>query len=430
MIPELKKLETGNIFYLDVARANQNSIIALLPGETRPFVEFEIKNVRREGHAVYYTLEDQQNHLTHEFERSRLTGKLFRYRDYAVRTPLQTGDYIELGNVKASNKRDLVMRLADHPEQTFTFKADKLPRIARFERPLDLDHYLIEVQDLEKGHEVHHVIVERADVKQTISGNETSTLRMIKQTENIKCTFQEHETLRYRDVNHQMKQGSFIRSFMQDVVLYHEVMEPSGHKIAVNAKKTFRYFGPQVPKTVSPKLSPFFRTAWSDDTIMRTDLTDGVMEAFLDGAARILSDDRIQIRNLRHPDKIKILNDYLLKVMPGYDPALQAEESGVKNLAELLCTGAGVCRHKTVIFAQILNEAGYTTRMMRKPNGEWGHAWIEVDLPNSMHVLESYVVDPTEGTIKPLAQSFQDAQKKTDSPDALYYTNPSRIVVH
>ncbi len=97
-------------------------------------------------------------------------------------------------------------------------------------------------------------------------------------------------------------------------------------------------------------------------------------------------------------DKILTLLKYTQRNVPWTKAAQSAENAGLSTFSDIVCAGAGVCRHNSNLLATTLSEAGFPTRLVRYlPEGQDGHAWMEVDMRMLDGSVQTYVVDPSNG---------------------------------
>ncbi len=87
--------------------------------------------------------------------------------------------------------------------------------------------------------------------------------------------------------------------------------------------------------------------------------------------------------------------DKNLKSMAVFEKWLPTKENQPLLIGEVKGLGAGVCRHKSLLFKVLADEAGLQTALVRgfaeDDSGAGGHAWNEVTLANG----KTLVVDPT-----------------------------------
>lgn len=120
------------------------------------------------------------------------------------------------------------------------------------------------------------------------------------------------------------------------------------------------------------------------------------------------------------PAKLQIIGQFVLSRIA---PDETVAENPPIRFDDVLEMRKGSCQHLAMFFAAVSSEAGLPVKMViRKPESEIGHAWIEVS---------GYVVDLSSGLIyvKKIGDVIRRAQRRPKSFEAQFYAHPNREYV-
>jgi hypothetical protein len=365
-----------------------------------------------------FILENPRRGLV-SFLATKLDGNAYSRLDFAKHAPFEAREYVQIGK---EGDPQLLLKHVDAPT-TMTLDKRSLPYIGRFVGMEDGANYVVEIKGA--GGVDANVRVPKEQVYALPAGTVKAARQSMHRLPVIQLSFQPGEGVRFRNKWGLIEMGAVIA--LRDGVM--KIMTMAG-EISISPKNVFKPSGPKIPVT------PHYKAYWTEGQWKSPAGPTGLFAEFLNGGAALTS----------HPDfaqaapaeKIEVLMRYVWHNIPWTAAAKQAEDAGLRAFEDLLCAGAGVCKHNSTLLATILSEAGYFTRLVSYvPPGKEGeterrgHAWLEVDMPSDQGEVETYVVDPSgvSGFIKPIREVEKIAQTNPDSNANKWYMQPGREYV-
>ncbi len=156
-----------------------------------------------------------------------------------------------------------------------------------------------------------------------------------------------------------------------------------------------------------PPADIFKTTNWTD-----LERPKRLLAQVLNGGAKLASLPDFKRRTAI--EKLELLNRYVLQFQPARNVAKMSEVANKNDFDTLLCAGAGVCRHNSLLAATLFSELGYPTRMMVSDPRDAKydrHAWVEVDMVDPKGNRQTFVVDPSYGKVYSMAEVTLIARK-------------------
>jgi hypothetical protein len=303
--------------------------------------------------------------------------------------------------------------------------------LGRFIAPYDSSHWVIEARLAHTSAAKNNfpwtpLIIPARDVTRLPSGTVQNLQIHLKELLDTRTQFEANEVVRFRNQEGYLELGRLERSPPQGDRL--QILDPQGHLIEVPSQSVFRLNSKQ--KGGGVPTTSIFNADWIGPKMTAP---KGSLRLFLDGAGRLTS--LSDFVNLTPYHQINSLLWYLKPLVAWRPGALCAELAGLENFEDIVTSGAGVCRHQAVLLATLLREAGYVARLVfyLPSTGEAGHAWIEVDLPDSngsLKATQTFVVDPSEHpALIAFKEAQRDAARHRGSIAARFYTQPGRQVL-
>lgn len=219
-------------------------------------------------------------------------------------------------------------------------------------------------------------------------GNEARLGKALQEILNEPTALDIHQSVKFRDSTGAIQPGK-VKNLSDDQVQ----IEYAQGVLTLNRKEVFPAVSGKPPKRLVSE-------AGIDSEEL---LQDPLVRDFFNSAAKMSS--RPEFGAMAEVDQVKFLKGFLDEFVDSHY-ALAKSPLGDANMKDILCMGAGVCRHKSPILARMLAEAGYDLRVIvNRPVFGTPHMWIELDFGNP---VVTFVVDPTTGAFKPL-KDFQEA---------------------
>ena len=300
--------------------------------------------------------------------------------------------------------------------RTLAIEASAMPYIGRFAGARE-DGYVVDTQSANNGMYGVHLVLSPRDVRSLPAGTRAKARRLVADVLAIPLSFAEGEAVRFRrpQPDGRMSEGTVVRVEDKRIV----VRDASGADLSVKRRAVFKSSGHVPART--PRFDGMFDANWAKLGKVRADLA-----AFLDGGARLTSHP--DFPSLREKEKLDLLLRYVDRSVPWLKAARLAENAGLTKMEDILRAGAGTCRHKSVLLAAILAEAGIPARVvvMRPKDGSEGHAWVEADMPSARGV-RTWLVDPSAGRFAlPLADIPAWVKGQPGNKAAAFYVSPER----
>jgi hypothetical protein len=339
----------------------------------------------------------------------RLSDDVFSEPDFALYSSFEPGEYVQIGSDYSSKNEYKTVRGGN---DTFTFSGNAAQYIGRFVRIHDEKNYVISVKSIKDNVPATEIIVPRSSTYGLTSGTLTHFQNTVKGLLSMHVAFKYDELVRFRRSDGTIAMGTFVRVNSH----YSTVKDEDGKLIYVSPQSVFRYVDGE----------PFTAIYNADWIQANFENPSSLVRQLLDGAGKLssLSD----FAEMSNDDKIKTLMKYLKSNVSWTKGAISAETAGLDDFNEIICSGAGVCRHLAVLMATMLSEAGFSPRVVKYIEaGKDGHAWVEVDvrLPNGHS--EIIVVDPSNGDyVANYNQVAAIAGGNKTSFEASWYTKPGR----
>jgi len=434
--PVLRHLPMAEIYegrIISISRQALKSLIHLKIGEG-PLSRWPKEEIPEDNYRVILVdstrmwLEDGKG------DRYVISRKKLNYKKFPMSngvpsgaSPIRIGDYVMVGNLSSIDKTPipLVTVSGDKIERLNPFFIPAIGKIVNVE---DDGNIVLRLRFLAKnrGKKISDIYdgnyrVERKYLLNLAGGNQGIADKVLEPTLNIHLSFSNLEQVRFRGEDHRMHLG---------VVLSHlpgssEIRDDSGAISSVQESNIFKY----VAENVS---SPIFEGQQDSAEI---EYSDPLVVKALNGAAKLSSIEGFS--KLSEVEQIEALTQYVRTVLPYNNAASFAEINGLTHMSDLICAGAGTCRHQSTILAAVLSEAGYSVRPTyfeyRDSEGHMtaGHRWLEVDIRDTEKKLKTFVVDATSEPghdILPLTEVLESAKKPENFEDrtARYYGNPKR----
>ncbi len=361
----------------------------------------------KQGKTIIYLESPETGRIAIEGE--RLKGNVYSVPDFGKFAPFTAGEFVE---IKSSIAIKQVFRLAQHPERTIELSDVMDGYMGRFVRSFDETHYVIQFEDMDRDIMPTQILVPRNLVRGLTSGTAAHFKNAVKELLEVPIEFKTDELVRYRNTNGNISLGHFL----QENGTAMTIVDLSGHHVSVPAHQVFRYIegDPVTPQYAQKWVREYFEQP--NDLILN----------FLDAAGKLssLSD----FSSLSAKEKLATMLKFLIANIPWSSSALRAESAGLQNLNDMLCAGAGVCRHVSLLLNSIFSELGYSSRVTNFLNAEGdGHAWLEVDVKMPDGQMKTFVVDPSNGSyVKSYAEVVALAAKNKNSNAAKWYSQPTR----
>ena len=339
----------------------------------------------------------------------RLLGEIYSEKEFSHYSPFESGEYVQIGaDYSSSNSYKTVK----NPDHTFVFSGHAAAYIGKFVRIYDENNYVIQIQSIKDNVPPTEIIVPRYLTYGLTSGTASHFRNAVRGLLTINIAFKSGELVRYRRVDGTIGLGIFIRSNKNHITLKDE----ADQTVYISPQSVFRYIDGD-PHTAT------YNADWIHAHFQKpTDL----VRQFLDGAGKLTS--LPDFAEQSPEQKILTLMKYLKANVNWTKGALSGETAGLRDFNEILCSGAGVCRHLAPLMATMLSELGYTPRVTKYiEQGKDGHAWLEVDVRDSYGQLKTFVVDPSNGEfVKAFSEVSAAASKNKNSSEAAWYIKPGR----
>lgn len=349
-----------------------------------------------------------------------LYGNLYLKKNFRQRSVFTPGEFVQIGFPgERYLTQDIRFINLDHGVIA-TMKKGSPPRVAKFIRVWDEKLCEVEFNIPQSGS--YRFLVDQSNLYQMPVGAGRTLQEMLTPLSDIIPQFSLHEVVRFRDGEGKMRQGSVVQIKGNDLLI--QIFQD---RFWISNTQVFSFWGTTTPTSISVDTTRYY---YEPSVHINLGQPTGILKKFLDGAARLSS----------HPDflsasaqtKLKILVTYQGLFLPWSLAGLSLEESGVENFSEILCIGAGVCRHQTPLMAAILDEAGLRVRiyyrlmkLLDNIADFDGHTWLEIDYP-TLNGYETFVVDPSSADVRPLREVVAVAKKNPTSSEARYLAYPKR----
>jgi transglutaminase-like putative cysteine protease len=317
---------------------------------------------------------------------------------------LKVGEYVKLQKATDQESKSLILPYEDGSD-TLEFADGLLPAVAHL-KGWDKDGAgLAEMTYLKDKFDFR---VPKENLAPLATGN-AERFYQIADALDFPLSFKKNENVRFRDSDGRMRVGRFLKQRRD----WARIKTESG-PVAVRLDEIFK---------LDPDAQPRTPAGWlAYGTTSEMDFTDPVLRHFLNRGARLMS--LPGYRELPDAAKLQALVQYVRTFVPYDNAARYAEDYGLKNFSQVLCAGAGTCRHQATLLAQLLAEAGTEVRLVGHNTEEgYGHRWVEATLSG-----QTYVVDASSGVKQVL--TLEEAQSKaaadSNSFEATYFANPKR----
>jgi hypothetical protein len=329
----------------------------------------------------------------------------------------QANEFVQFGGDINSNHeyKDFAI-----PSKLHVFSGHKSYYIGRFVKNYDSNHVLVSFEN-RATNTFATIIVPRNDIQKLNTGLDVNFLNSMKFISSIPLTFAQNEVVRFRDLSGNMAVGTFVMALGSRVL----VKTNEGENLTVNQEDVFRFIGGS-PLTTRYD-TEYHREKNSEMLAMTFAPEEKLVRKFLNGAARLTS--LVDFKKLPTEEKILALMAYLKLNVSWTHGAVNAELASLKNFSDVLCSDAGVCRHLSVLMKAILNETGFLARAVyyKDPESDFGHMWVELDVPQPNGTFTTYVVDPSYGYyLKAYSEISAIAEADKNSFEAMWYTQTQR----
>jgi hypothetical protein len=340
----------------------------------------------------------------------------------AENTPdLKPGEFVELGKEQNGN---LVFRLADGSGE-FTLPEAEQPALVRYQRQLDNGQLVVELTHAGlPWQSARRVLVPLSNVRALGVGTFENLMTHLEKLSALRFVFKKGESVRYRGEDGLLGTGRFdglVRARAQA-----RVATDDGRSIVVPRAAVFK----AAPGSEHP-YSPDYHTYVLP---MRLGVPGQALRAFLDGAARIESHPGFAALSQR--EKLFVLVQYVQTLVPWSSAGMNLE-TNARTFDEVVCAGAGVCRHLGILLGLVLNEAGIRhSVVMVHPqsldaagNSKPGHLWTEVQFADDDGQTKGFVLDPSQMDLQlDDVQTLSELAAQKPWPEFVkdYHLNPAR----
>ena len=410
---EVAKMPSGTIVFVD-----PHGIDAIDAGPEVRSIRFVVRESRPELLRIhnpgYGLIEFDRNSI------SQVYGKLYRIKRFQTRSPFIPGEFVQIGwpgSIKPTKPLRLINLETNESDQVVK---EALPWVAKFIRVIGPDAYEIGFPRYEgrprrfkiAANEVYHLNI-----------GSGKTLRSVLATlDEVRPSFAPDEPIRYRDRAGLMRAGNFVGQRGDEVFI-----ERSGGRFSIVGDEIYRSWGPAPPRSIRVETSDYFI---NNSPHINLERPRKFLRDVLNAAARLSSAPAFE--NLAFAHQLETLVAFQERLLPWRQAASTVESTGLDNFSDILCAGAGVCRHGTPLMAAILSEAGLSVRIyirtaqadeIARRNLEYGgHTWLEVDAPDG----RTFVIDPSAGVAKTMDDVSRDAALDPKSSDAVWWSHPDR----
>ena len=336
-------------------------------------------------------------------EKSYLYGNSYSRADFAHRSQFFENEDIILYNPKVKAFDGLPF-YKKNGEISFE-NMNKI--LVKFKKVLNDRDAVVSINYL--GKEKVDFVVSRLWLQKIKSQNS----QILKVFDEIKLQFFQGEQVRFRNTKGVIQEGKIIRKGKNLFVI-----EVKGENTMVKRGSVFKY----TDLEERPHTSQYNAL----ETPEIDSFPQGKALVILDKIAVITSTKQFQ--SLSHIDRFKYLMMFLKNKMYGDISAGYSDKLGLLDIKDNVCSGVGVCRHLSYMFARILSETGYDVNVVAyMPKGsKVGHQWLEVNVPSRGIGTLVYVVDAATGYIKTLDQAKLDKAKNPSSMAGKYYTEQKK----
>lgn len=411
---QIEKLTAGSVVYLDTSDIRIAQLITEDPQSIRFVVQRASPN-ELQIHNPYYGsfLFDKDNIQL-------LWGNLYRHKNFKKRSAYLPGEYVQLGRYLPSDppKKDLEL-FSLKTRKIETIPKDLLPVVVKFVRVVDNGIYAIEVPHMARDYRIF--IVDADDIDKLTVGHGKILKGIFKPVNDVQIQFYIGEKVRFRNDKNLMKEGVILAERQNEFLIQQFDLQTW-----IKKEHVFKSWG--INSALSAKITvPNFFSAM--DSINIVEPSNFYLDT-LNAAAKFSSHPSFLKSSF--VDQLMMLVSFQQVFLPWIKAGNTVERMGLANFSEVLCSGAGVCRHNTPMMAAILSEAGVKFRIQFRIMNDAemaiiksetaGHTWLEVDSPDG----KTFVVDPSGVSVKSLAAVLEDARKDPTSSDALWWGHPDR----
>lgn len=415
---KIDKLPVGTVVFLDTSSIGTKALKTEYSQSVRFTVKANGKDTIDLYNPQYGTIHFDQSNI------SDLYGNLYQIKNFRNRTAFLPGEYIQLGWPGIEEfKKDIKLTHVD-PRKNLYFGKNILPFVAKFIRALKSNEYEIELPQLNKDRRPERFRVSRADVYKLNIGHGKNLKAALDPLNKITKSFAIEENVRFRDKHGFMQSGQIMAEGQKEFLVRNAKSQSW-----VSEKSIFKTWTTGEVSSISIDTSDYY---YGHTPELHLENPSGFLAEVLNGAANLASHP--QFLNSPMIDQLKILVRFEQTLLPWGIAGDKVELAGLSNYSQILCSGAGVCRHNTPIMAAILSEAGLKVRIYYRFISKeeiaesrldilyGAHTWLEAENSSG----EIFVIDPSSGTVKTQTEVQKAAEQNHKSSDAIWWNSPKR----